>query len=682
MKKLKSNFLLVIFPLVILFSCQESPNDDMTDPGPGYPDITNMDSLSASDGFNWQLTENVSFAIRALDNTDQAIRGVRFDVFKVTGEGEDLLFSGMTGSDGYFRSEHPFAADVDQIVVRTKYIGLANEIVLPVESGRVNYVFGGKQQNLKSLEGAETVSNVNTEFAYLGSYNSFGVPNYLEPQNDPISEEFLENVNAALPENQPVPQFHPEYLAESNETNLVLLEDAEVWVTFLHEGAGYKNTLGFYTYTIGNPPVTPTDIDTITVLFPNASFHNSGGGLFSGNKVRVRIGYFTANTVIGWVLLANGWQGNQVSRNVTHYYSDYAFNPETNPAKKQHNVLLYDAEFDVAIIGWEDLNRSSGSDDDFNDAIFYVTSNPISAIDVSNLPPVDPNLTDTDGDGVADQADDYPYDPDKAFNHYYPSFSSEGTLSFEDKWPSKGDYDFNDLVVDYNFNQITNATNEIVQIDAVLQVKAVGAGYRNGFGFVLPLSPADVLSVTGMNLQHDIINLSANQTEAGQEYATIIAFDNAFNLFENNQVRYINTETSTTYETPAEINISTVLANPANMVGFDQPPYNPFLIVNLDRGKEVHLPDHEPSSLADASHFGTENDDSNPNSGKFYKTSANLPWVMHIPAPFDYPREKKPVILGHLVFKDWVFSSGTVYSDWYKNKPGYRNPNNIYYRQP
>jgi LruC domain-containing protein len=123
-----------------------------------------------------------------------------------------------------------------------------------------------------------------------------------------------------------------------------------------------------------------------------------------------------------------------------------------------------------------------------------------------------------------------------------------------------------------------------------------------------------------------------------------------------------------------------VLANPVNMVGFQQPPYNPFLIVNLERGKEVHLANYPPSTLANTGYFGTENDDSNPAGGKYYKTASNLPWVMHIPAPFDYLKEKKPVINGHLVFKDWVFSSGSIYSDWYKNKPGYRNPNKIYLR--
>jgi hypothetical protein len=39
------------------------------------------------------------------------------------------------------------------------------------------------------------------------------------------------------------------------------------------------------------------------------------------------------------------------------------------------------------------------------------------------------------------------------------SFLTAGTLAFEDLWPSTGDYDFNDLVVDYDFKIIKTIKN-------------------------------------------------------------------------------------------------------------------------------------------------------------------------------------------------------------------------------
>ncbi len=82
---------------------------------------------------------------------------------------------------------------------------------------------------------------------------------------------------------------------------------------------------------------------------------------------------------------------------------------------------------------------------------------------------------DTDGDGVPDDQDDYPNDPDKAFNNFSPEEGTWATLAFEDLWPGTGDYDFNDLVLFYNMNQITNADNEVVEIDASFYVNHIGA---------------------------------------------------------------------------------------------------------------------------------------------------------------------------------------------------------------
>ncbi len=119
----------------------------------------------------------------------------------------------------------------------------------------------------------------------MGTYNNQGVPNYLEPVNDPITQDFLNDINASLPEMRPVPQYNPEYLDATNQTSVTILQESDVWLTFVHEGAGYKNVLGFYTYDANNPPASVNDITQISVIFPNVSYYGSGGGLISGNKV-------------------------------------------------------------------------------------------------------------------------------------------------------------------------------------------------------------------------------------------------------------------------------------------------------------------------------------------------------------------------------------------------------------
>ena len=93
---------------------------------------------------------------------------------------------------------------------------------------------------------------------------------------------------------------------------------------------------------------------------------------------------------------------------------------------------------------------------------------------------------------------------------------------------------------------------------------------------------------------------------------------------------------------------------------------------------EVHLSDYPPTALADQSLFGTLDDDTDPGTGKYYKTSNNLPWAINIYESFEYPIEKQQVVWAYLKFVAWATSSGTTFEDWYKDLPGYRDSSKIY----
>ncbi|MFK5856326.1 MAG: LruC domain-containing protein, partial [Bacteroidota bacterium] len=251
------------------------------------------------------------------------------------------------------------------------------------------------------------------------------------------------------------------------------------------------------------------------------------------------------------------------------------------------------------------------------------------------------NGADTDGDGCTDDVDEYPNDPTRCFNNYYPA-AGNGTLAYEDLWPGRGDYDFNDLVIDYRFLTVTNGSNMIVETFGTFIVKAFGATLQNGFGFQFAndnISDEDVLSVSGYDLQEGYISLGANGIEDGQSKPTIIVYDNAFNIMP--QVGGgigVNTDPNQSYVEPETLDIHITYAQGEyTLAQLDMPNFNPFLIVNMDRGVEVHLPNYTPTDLVDVSHFGTFNDDSNPATGKYYKTENNLPWAINITEPFNYP---------------------------------------------
>ncbi len=287
--------------------------------------------------------------------------------------------------------------------------------------------------------------------------------------------------------------------------------------------------------------------------------------------------------------------------------------------------------------------------------------------------------TDTDGDGIQNSEDDYPNDPARAFNNYMPA-AGYGSLAFEDLWPMQGDYDFNDLMLDYRFNTITNAQNKVAEIQGSFVVRAIGAGFKNGFGFQLPNNNIDEndIFVDGYNIEEGYINLNANGIEEDQNKPTVIVFDNANNILHGSGGFGVNVDESP-YVEPDTLVVSLIITpNIYHAAEFDLINFNPFLIINKIRGKEVHLVNYPPTNLADVSYFGTMDDDSNPAIGRYYKTANNLPWVIKISESYDYTIERAEITSGYLKFNNWAASSGTMYPNWYQNDAGYRNDANIY----
>lgn len=640
---------------------------------------SNLTELVAGDEFNWETSTIISVSIQTLDNTGKPIPSVKVSLFsdyKALG-GKEII-SGFVNSNGLFEIDYRFATAMDSLVVGTDYLGFPNEIKVPISEGRIAYTFGGIPVRTDDEDQGQAPAYKSTKASqftlnYLGTWKRDGTPRYLEATGDVISADFLTDINNALPEYQPVPDYHPEYLREIYEQNINLIESADVWITFVSEGAGYLNTLAYYTFDKNNPPQSIDDITDVTVVFPNVSFKGSGGGLFSGDKVY--IGNFPAGTSLGWLLMTNAYDSKtrKVTDGIDHLFSHKNLNPETDPEYQQHVVLLQDASREKFIISFEDLKRPGG-DDDFNDAVFYATVDPLSAVEPGFFPIIGVVDPDTDGDGVPDSFDAFPTDAASAFNSYYPSEGNYATLAFEDLWPSKGDYDFNDLIVDYNFNTITNIDNEVIKLQGEFVVRAIGAGFHNGFGFELENITSDqVKLVTGNVLEEGYIVSNANGTEAGQSNATIIVFDDAWNH------GYGNTDPSKDFAEPTDtIQVEIEFTTPIPLAQFGLAPFNPFIIVNQERGREIHMANYSPTDLANPDYFGQYNDDSNPTTGKYYKTAENLPWVINIPMQFDYPIEKSSVDKAHLKFIPWVESGGDLSKDWYQNLPDYRDPVYIY----
>jgi hypothetical protein len=225
-------------------------------------------------------------------------------------------------------------------------------------------------------------------YNFLGAYTANGTPLYLESPSDVVSTEAQEIISNSLPDGYPVPDYNPQYTTSGYDTDIKIESSTDIWVTFVKEDASTANVLGFYTYDIYSPvPITKPTKDDITIIFPNISDVESGGGLVVGDKVN--IGTFDANIGIGWVLLNDAWSstdGGSVGDTLLDLYSHTNFNPESEESLRTHNVLLNDVTNERIVLGFEDSRRDNvNNSQDFNDAVFYITASTYASLNTTNF---------------------------------------------------------------------------------------------------------------------------------------------------------------------------------------------------------------------------------------------------------------------------------------------------------
>ncbi len=688
--------LALILGVVGMSSCSKK---NASDPTPEVP----VDKI-APEGFTFKTSVDVDVDVTLRTNNDKPIPGVVVSLYNPANTTADAaIYKGVTDENGNLKAKVNVPSYVKELIIDPAYVGLLRFANASIKGSSVKAVIGGKAgysgdivpealSFSKRNNGLGTSSLLTTDYVYPGSYNAsnaftsptnLGKPVYLEANADVIEASLLSYVNASLPEGSPLTTTHPEYLTSTAVQTINVTAKSDVWVTFVSEGAGYRNALGYYTYKTGTPPSAATGgtilggIDKVTYIFPNASAYGSGGGLVSGDKVK--LGTFEAGTSIAFVLFQDAWTGTTVNASATKFYTTDKFNPESTTATRRHSVMLYDNVHKLYLLGFEDQNRQSGSDNDFNDLVVYASANPITAISNEGVPPIDDG-GDTDGDGVLDELDAYPNDATKAYNSYYPSASTYAQVAFEDNWPNKGDYDLNDLVINYRYSFVSNAKNQVVTMKGEFVPVAAGASFKNGFGVQLPVAASTVASVTGQKITGTYLSLASNGVESGQTKAVIIPFDNQDGAIKNPDGSFIiNTEPTTDKVAGTPVNVDITFTSPVPQASLAASAFNPFLISNQRRAYEVHLPGYAPTDKAAKNLFGTADDASTPSSGKYYLSTENWPWAISYTNAILYPVERANINKAYLHFAEWAASGGSQYPDWYSNTAsGYRNNSFIY----
>lgn len=241
--------------------------------------------------------------------------------------------------------------------------------------------------------------------------------------------------------------------------------------------------------------------------------------------------------------------------------------------------------------------------------------------------------------------------------YYFPAKNTNGTIMFEDLFPEKGDYDFNDFVVGYNVCVSITRGKPGYSEDAItmkLQIRAIGGlkPYRLGF------------ELKGLTTKYVRDNFKI--TPAGDITMELISQeDNASAVFVitgTNSLKegsYYNTEKQSGTSMP-EITCEIVRDNYDDLTAAGQfamitLPHNiNFFIQNTQTNEEIHLKGYSVTKYAtnDITKFSTED---------------NFVWGMKVPVIIPHAIEKVDFTEAYPNFAGWVQSGGTNNADWYKN---------------
>lgn len=519
-----------------------------------------------------------------------------------------------------------------------------------------------------------------------------------------LPKEVTNIVSTVLPESSKVGSS---YLSEAFDPNLVISEPSNVFVTFVHEGAGYLNSVGYFTFeTDGGDPVV---VDR-QLVFPNASYADpgvgwGGGKLSPGDTVTLRDAagkprVFQPGERIGFFLVANGWSGGAVkgwdpgapalpfetaakNAEVGVMTTLDGLNPERSvgfAGVSRHVAMLqvagipaFEGGDDFLLIGFEDLRRDKGADDDFNDVVLLVRSNPVEAILTDTIVPrYDPLDEDPDGDGVKGLADYFPDDPERAFVVRTPP-SGWSVVAFEDMYPSHGDADYNDAVVEMAFEEVLDAKGELKDVVGTFHLVARGASLDHRFGVALHGVPEGVQGSVaferfGSKGDHTLSGGSGLDDRAFADLDGVpsLLLDDVFPSTAAALVAddgpFSNTTDPSNLSSPASARFALTFATAVPRAPLGLPPYDPFLAVV--RGKElwdIHLPGFQglpdrPASLPVEK------------GASAFLDADGYPFAVLVPKDWRYPLEKVRIDGPSGAYPDfatWRKTSGASAKGWY-----------------
>jgi LruC domain-containing protein len=253
-------------------------------------------------------------------------------------------------------------------------------------------------------------------------------------------------------------------------------------------------------------------------------------------------------------------------------------------------------------------------------------------------------ITDSDGDNVPDDNDEFPSDSTRSAR-ILDFEDGQGTMAFEDQYPGKGDADFNDYVLAVESSRDMNAEGHVVSINARYQHIAKGAAFNHAFFLTVP---GELPATVTVKRYDEDGNLKSEETYGSTSNIPVLP-DSSTTIQQQN----VTNEESFT---PGHYSlVSIVFDMPADPSVIGAAPFDPYIYISRNK-KEIHFPGKVFKNGVDQ-----------------YLKSDGFPWAIVVPRAWNWPMERNHIDDRgandgcYPDFDEWYDSHGTEYKDWYQN---------------
>ncbi len=241
---------------------------------------------------------------------------------------------------------------------------------------------------------------------------------------------------------------------------------------------------------------------------------------------------------------------------------------------------------------------------------------------------------------------------------YYPSAQSHYVVSYEDLYPQRGDYDFNDLVVAYQVAVGVGENGAVQRIEGKGFLVARGAEYDHQWHLRIPM-PAHASGMASLSLyaagsETPLPGFPVSSAVNGN--IDLALFESVRSIFRDGDSTYVNTFVEQSIVKGPRFEFAVALDTPIAREAIGAAPFDPYIYVH-DTGYEVHMVGHSPV-------LPYSNNQASGQTG--FRDDQGFPFAILIPDEWQPPLAAVDIGMAYPDFMNFVESSGTVANDWYR----------------